>query len=91
SFHIHYSSLLWMDGAQTYAEQSIFAGGLFRNKNHFESWVKLETDLPDYQQNLLYDPQTSGGLLIAINEKNAHSLLGALLSEGDNVAIIGEV
>lgn len=91
SFHIQYSLLKWLDGAQGYAEQSIFAGGLFRNKNHFEQWVQIQADLPDYQQNLLYDPQTSGGLLIAINEKNAQKLIEALVNVGDNVALIGQV
>lgn len=91
TFIIQYSNLHWMDGAQSYAEQSIFAGGVFRNKNYFEQWVSIEANLAEYQQNLLYDPQTSGGLLIAIAEKNAHQLVSALQSEGDNVAIIGHV
>lgn len=90
-FHIRYSSLHWMSGAQTYAEQSIFAGGLFRNKNYFDQWVELQTDLPDYQHNLLYDPQTSGGLFIAIDEKNATHLLRELGNVGDDARIVGQV
>jgi len=91
TFILHYANLHWMDGAQQYAEQSIFAGGVFRNKNYFEKWVTIEANLQAFEQNLLYDPQTSGGLLMAISEKNAQHLLSALQSEGDNVAIIGQV
>jgi selenide,water dikinase len=91
SFHIHYSALHWMDGAQAYAEQSIFAGGLFRNKNYFEQWVDIQADIAEYQQNLLYDPQTSGGLLIAIHEVNADKLLDELGNVGDDARIIGQV
>lgn len=91
TFVIHYSNLHWMDGARGYAEQSIFAGGVFRNKNYFEKWVTIEANLQGFEQNLLYDPQTSGGLLMAISEKTAQQLVSALQSEGDNVAIIGQV
>lgn len=91
TFYIHYSALHWISGTQTYAEQAIFAGGLFRNKNYFEQWVKLETSLLDHEYNLLYDPQTSGGLLIAIDEKIAHQLLAELRNEGDDARIIGQV
>ncbi len=90
-FHIHYSSLHWMTGAQRYAEQSIFAGGVFRNKNYFDQWVELHADLPDHQYNLLYDPQTSGGLFIALDEKNATHLLTELGNAGEDARIIGQV
>jgi len=91
TFVLQYSNLHWLDGAQKYAEQSIFAGGVFRNKNYFEKWVTIEANLQGFEENLLYDPQTSGGLLMAIAEKNAQHLFSALQSEGDNVAIIGQV
>ena len=43
------------------------------------------------QQELLFDPQTSGGLLIAVVAKSAPSLLDALLASGHSAAEVGEI
>jgi selenide,water dikinase len=90
-FYIRYDSLEWLPGAQQYAEQDIFPGGLGRNRSYFEQWVTFEITIPDAQRKLLFDPQTSGGLLMAVAPERAHDLLAELAAGGDEASLIGEV
>jgi selenide,water dikinase len=55
-------------------------------------WVHMpKNSLPDWKDALLYDPQTSGGLLIAIAPEQAQSFLAEICTMGENAAIIGTV
>lgn len=91
-FRFLFQKFNWIEGALTYAEQDIFPGGMGRNQDYFGQWVTFEGDFTDYQRNLLYDPQTSGGLLIAVSEDVAEALLDRLIASGDTVSsIVGEV
>ena len=54
--------------------------------------VEFKRDLPQYKRNLLFDPQTSGGLLIALPPKAAKELIKKLHAEGiESAAVIGKV
>lgn len=88
---ISFGSLRWIDGARDYADQDIFPGGMGRNRSHFEPWVDFEFRLTEPGRKLLFDPQTSGGLLMAVDAVDAHALLDDLLAAGETAAIIGEV
>ncbi len=91
-FRIIASELSWLSGALQYAQQGIFPGGMNRNRAYFDQWVTLSTGLEDYIQNLLYDPQTSGGLLMAVDADSADDVLATLLNNGSVMSrIIGEV
>ncbi len=52
--------------ARKYAELGCFAGGAFDNKKHFEARVNFSESIDEENQMLLFDPQTSGGLLLAV-------------------------
>ena len=88
---IDYSALHWLDGAHLYGQQGIFPGGLGRNLDYYGQWVTFERTLEIYQQDLLYDPQTSGGLLMSVAASDALPLLDSLLTAGERAAVIGEV
>ena len=62
-----------------------------RNRSHFEQWVDFAVPLSEPERKLLFDPQTSGGLLMAVEATDANSLLADLLVAGEAAAIIGEV
>jgi selenide, water dikinase len=89
SLVIEYGALRWLPGAQTYGEQGIFPGGMERNRTFYQQWVDFDDGLPEYERNLLFDPQTSGGLLIALPSEDARALRDQLTEEA--VALIGEV
>lgn len=90
-FHLHYDAIHWLPGAQSYGEQEIFPGGMGRNRLYFEQWVDFGANISELQQSLLFDPQTSGGLLMAVAPEKANALLDELLDAGDNASLIGEV
>jgi selenide, water dikinase len=89
-FHINFEALSWMPGAFHYGERDIFAGGMNRNRDYFNQWVNFDSNVSEVGKKLLFDPQTSGGLLIAVAASKADSLIQALIGGGDELRIIGE-
>jgi selenide,water dikinase len=65
SLRFEFAKFPFLSGARSYAEKGIFPGGAFDNKGHFEKFVTFE-GLDEPSQMLLFDPQTSGGLLFGI-------------------------
>lgn len=65
SLRFEFAKFPFLSGARSYAEKGIFPGGAFDNKEHFEKFVTFE-GLDEPSQMLLFDPQTSGGLLFGI-------------------------
>lgn len=66
SLSLEFAKIPFISGARKYAEQGCFAGGAFDNKTHFESQVEFSDSIDEQNQMLLFDPQTSGGLLLGI-------------------------
>jgi selenide,water dikinase len=91
NLRIQYSALHWLPGARLYGEQGAFAGGLSRNRAYFEQWVHFEGIVDDVGQALLYDPQTSGGLLMAVSPGSVRTLLDEMARAGEAASIIGTV
>lgn len=78
--------------ALQYAAMGLVPAGCYANKNFYQPHVEIKGSPSIDFVNLLYDPQTSGGLLIAVEAKKAELLLENLLKKGIDVAsIIGEV
>lgn len=71
------SSLRFLPGAIEYSQAGAHSGGLDNNRDFVESCVLLDPGIPAEIQALLYDPQTSGGLLISLGEEEAKTLLEA--------------
>ncbi len=73
-------------------EKGLRPGGLERNRDYYSPSVKIESGVPEYIMDILYDPQTSGGLLISLAEGNAERLVDKLGRAGITEAtIIGEI
>ncbi len=49
-----------------YAEMGLIPGGMYRNRDYFKNKVDVQGELSEALQDLLYDPQTSGGLLFSV-------------------------
>ena len=79
-------------GTKELAERHLVPGGLQRNREFRQSMVEVGRDVPDYLIDILFDPQTSGGLLISVAESAAARLLVRMHEAGiGEAAIIGEV
>jgi len=78
--------------ALEYASMGLIPAGAYKNKEFRESMVHFEAGVDRSRQDVLFDPQTSGGLLIGVNGSQAVDLVKALGSAGiDEAAEIGEV
>ena len=78
--------------AKTYAQSGLVPGGTHRNKKYREHQVTFDPNLPPEIIDILFDPQTSGGLLISVPSAKAFSLLDKLQEAGiQQATIIGEV
>ena len=78
--------------AKEFAGMGMVPGGTYRNKDFFSQWIRFDSTVPQYLQDILFDPQTSGGLLISVPGGKADSLLIQLKEKNVNEAvIIGEV
>ncbi len=85
------SALPLLPGALGYAQDGVDFGGVNRNRDYLGQRVRGLDALGDEMQRLLFDPQTSGGLLMAVDTAAADALLARLRSDGYNAAIVGEV
>jgi len=83
--------LPFLEGALQYAEDWLFPGGACRNQKYYERWVDFAPSVSEEMQMLLFTPETSGGLLIAVPRFEAQALLRRLEEGGDRGWIIGEV
>ncbi len=91
-FEIRGARVPLLPGATTYANNGQIAGGLTRNRRYFTNMgVNIAEDVDDALKTLLFDPQTSGGLLIAVSERDAQALLDGLESRGQTGWEIGQV
>jgi selenide, water dikinase len=78
--------------ARALAEMGMVPGGLYRNRDYRKHLVEIQPGVSQFQGEILFDPQTSGGLLIAIPAEKADLLLEKLHGGGvAEAAIIGEV
>ncbi|GAB4570571.1 MAG: selenide, water dikinase SelD [Anaerolineae bacterium] len=83
--------LAWLPGTRDYAEQWIFPGGMANNRRHYSQWVTFEGAISEVEQALLFDPETSSGLLIAVPQGAADQLMADLEAAGDVPQQIGRV
>jgi selenide,water dikinase len=83
--------LPFLDGALGYAEQGLFPGGTCRNEDAYEHGVTFAPQIPGEIQQLLYTPETSGGLLVSVPPEKADALTALFAAEGHPCWVVGEV
>jgi len=89
---IRSSDVPFFPEAKELAEMGMTPGGLHRNREFRLNMVEIGDNVPQFMLDILFDPQTSGGLLISLPESEAESLLARMHREGiEEAAIIGEV
>ena len=91
SLHIDALSVPFHMEALEFADMGFIPAGAYRNRTYVEKGILKKCDIPRALEDVFYDPQTSGGLLIAVAEKDAKDCLAALQAEIPNAAQIGYV
>jgi selenide,water dikinase len=78
--------------ALEYARLGLIPGGAYSNRQFFSCRVEVDSDVPPLRIDLLYDPQTSGGILISLPPGEAEKLKEALKKEVNiDSSIVGEL
>jgi selenide,water dikinase len=91
TLRIRASALPVLPGALRLALEGYITGGSKRNRNYLADKVHVQSQVTQDLNEIAFDPQTSGGLLIAVPDREANTLAQNLLDEGVLVAaVIGE-
>jgi selenide,water dikinase len=83
--------LPFLDGAFGYAAQGLFPGGTCRNKEAYQHGVSFASGISEDLQQLLYTPETSGGLLVSVAPEKLDALMALFEEEEHSCWIVGEV
>ena len=87
---IDHTKIDFLPGALDYSAQGALPGGLKNNREFVSCAVRMEAAITPEVENLLYDPQTSGGLLISVAPESAAALVKELREAGVAARVIGE-
>lgn len=88
SLELYTGSINYIEGAVEYASMGLVPAGAYSNMGHRQDQVE-KGGIEDVYEDLLYDPQTSGGLLFAVPEEEAEAFLTELkAAEPDGGACI---
>jgi selenide,water dikinase len=88
---INSSALPLLPEALEAAAMGLVPAGAYSNRDYLKS-VRFSSSVPENMQDLCFDPQTSGGLLMSVPENQAAQLLAALHAAGvEAAAIIGKM
>jgi selenide,water dikinase len=91
SFEIDHSAFDYFPGAVEAAREGHLSGGLKNNRAFVSDCASFAPTVAAEYQDLLFDPQTSGGLLVAIDAKSADSALKAMQQHGVSARRVGSV
>lgn len=91
SFEIDHSAFDYFPGAPEAAREGHLSGGLKNNRAFIGDCADFAPAVPPEYRDLLFDPQTSGGLLISLSPDSADRALAALQSRGVSARSIGRV
>lgn len=91
TIHIHSEDLLLIDGAEEYASMGIIPEGMYHNLDYLQDKTTFISDISQCKKDILFDPQTSGGLLLSMPESDANEFLSRMECYSPWSRIIGEV
>lgn len=92
TFEINVKDVAYFQDAIDYAKMGLIPAGAYKNRGYSIGKVEFGS-IPEYYLDLLYDPQTSGGLLISVSPENVQGMLNDFAKAGMDtaVSIIGRV
>ncbi len=73
------------------ARDGILPGGTYRNRDYVGGRVRIDKEIPMALTDLMFDPQTSGGLLLAMKEDDVEPYLSTLRGMGEEAWPVGRV
>jgi selenide,water dikinase len=89
SFEIHHDAFTLLPGALDAVREGMIPGGLKNNRDFIGDCVGFAGNVPEENRAILFDPQTSGGLLIAVSPEAEETALACLQMHGIKAARVG--
>ncbi len=89
-FRFIYNDIPMIEGAYRYGSKYLFPGGAHDNRINFGSHVQFSPKIEEFMQLLLFDPQTSGGLLMSIPQQNLSAMIARAAQINQPLWVIGE-
>lgn len=90
ALRLRWEAIPLLPGVERYARAGHLTGGGDRNAEFYGPWMSETKGLEPWQRQVLWDPQTSGGLLAAVDPAAATGLLDALRAAAEPVHVVGE-
>ncbi|XOQ18632.1 MAG: selenide, water dikinase SelD [Sporanaerobacter sp.] len=91
SLKIDHDKIPLIEGALYFAQMGLVPAGTYKNEAYIGDRVKFLVDIPVENKDILFDPQTSGGLLISVPEDKVDKLLEELKNTPTSFSVVGEV
>lgn len=88
---LNVGKVLFMEGALEYASMGLIPAGAYNNRDYLVDKVQYLDDMDVTRRDLLYAPETAGGLLVALNQDLASQFVGIMQERGALCYEIGQV
>ncbi len=89
--HYRYADIPLLNNYETYMSMGLFPDGAQENYNFYRQHVTFNEDIDELHQMMLFDPQTSGGMLIGVAPEKIDAFMKRAAEEGQFARVIGEV
>ena len=89
--HLQSDRIQYHPEALEMASMGLVPAGAYRNREFAELHLQKQKEIPRALEDILFDPQTSGGLLIALPEKEGEDLYARLSGEMEGISLAGYV
>jgi selenide,water dikinase len=83
------SKIRMIPGAEKYAAEGFIPGGAYNNRDFCEKHVDVDSNVPEELVDVLYDPQTSGGLIFMIKSDQVLEVMKELENDGIEASQVG--
>ncbi len=90
ALRLSWDKLPLLPGAERYAREGHVPGGSRRNRAYYETWVRWGAERDEWRDALLFDPQTAGGLLLAVDAGSRDELERAFENSEEPLRLVGE-
>lgn len=90
AIRFEFGKMPFVNSARKYAQMGTFPGGAFDNRSFYRTDVKFANELDEPSEMLLFDPQTSGGLLLGVAQEKLSAFLKRAEEMRQPVWVIGE-
>ncbi len=91
SIKIYHKEVPLIKNTLKYAEMGLVPAGAYANRGYIGDNIVFKNEISEAMEDALFDPQTSGGLLISVPKNEANLLLEELKNSPTKYAIVGEV